>query len=119
MDPVRREIQAFDGETIRSELNALPKKDRSKLSALIEYLEECPRENPHPVQIDAYENGVLRIRHIKAAYQGRALCYIAESREGFQKFVLLLVYKKESDRVPPAMLETAKRRMDRHRKGKP
>ena len=115
---MRRVIEAFDEDTIRSELSSLPIKDRSKLSALLEFYENSQSGDPHPVQIDAYGGGILRIRHAKAAYQGRALGYISESRKDYQKLILLLVYKKESDRVPSAVMETARRRMEQHKKRK-
>ena len=115
---MRREIEPFDEATIISELSALPAKDRAKLAALLEFLEESQDGNPYPAQIDGYEHGLLRLRHVKAAYQGRAIFYVSESKQQFQKMVLLIVYKKETKKVPTAILETARQRMDQHKRKK-
>lgn len=109
---------AFDEDVIRAELESLPSKDRAKLAALMEFYEGVGLENPYPAQIDSYEHGILRIRHVKANYQGRALYYVSESLEGFQKLTLLVVYKKETGKVPSAVIETARRRMDQHKRKK-
>lgn len=114
---MQREFEAFDEDVIRAELDSLPSKDRAKLVAILEFYEVVGVGNPYPVQIDSYDHGILRIRHVKANYQGRALFYISKAREGYQKLTLLAVYKKESRRLPSAILETARRRMDQH-KGK-
>ncbi|MCO5297806.1 MAG: type II toxin-antitoxin system RelE/ParE family toxin [Fimbriimonadaceae bacterium] len=116
---MRREFEPFDEEVILAELESLPTKDRSKLAALMEFYEEVETGNPYPAQIDLYDHGIYRIRHAKASYQGRALFCVSEAREGYQKLTLLVVYKKESHKVPAAILQTARRRMEQHKKGKP
>lgn len=113
---MRREFEAFDEEVVRAELASLPTKDRSKLAALMEFYEEVGTGNPYPAQVDLYEHGIYRLRHAKASYQGRALYYVSESRDGYQKLTLLSVYKKESAKVPSAILETARRRMEQHKR---
>lgn len=115
---MRREIVPFDDEIIRSELSDLPIKDRAKLVALIEYYEESQSGNPYPVQLNVYDHGLIRLRHAKASYQGRAILYIAESKKEFQRLVLLVIYKKESNKAPDSILVTAKKRMEQHKKEK-
>ena len=112
---MRREIEPFDANTIAAELASLPTKDRAKLAALIEFYEDSGTGNPYPARIDAYGNGLFRLRHVKSAYQGRSLFYISESREGYQKLTLLAIFKKESGKVPTNTLATARSRMEQHK----
>ncbi len=65
---MRREFIPFDPAVIEREMAALPRQDAAKLAALIEYYEGCGFGNPGPVQIDAYGDGLFRLRHIKPAY---------------------------------------------------
>lgn len=113
---MRREFEPFDEKTIRAEFDSLPRKDRAKLAALIEFYEDADIGNPYPAQVDAYEGGVFRLRHVKASYQGRALFYVNESREGAQRLILLTIYKKESASALAAVLDRARRRMADHKR---
>jgi len=107
---MRREFVPFDELIIKKELDALPSKDAEKLVALMMHFEKCGLGNPSPAQIDDYGDGILRIRHIKPAYQGRAIYFASERTYGFEKLVILLVFKKETQKTPASVLETAKRR---------
>ena len=106
---MRREFVPFDEQTILGELRALPASDRAKLEALIEHHETVGLGNPAPAQVDEY-GGLYRLRHIKAAYQGRLIFFAVERTKGFERLVILVVYKKQSQRTPAAVIETARRR---------
>jgi phage-related protein len=71
------------------------------------------RQNSHrscPAQVDDYGNGLYRLRHIKPAYQGRLLFFASDCSAGFERLVMLVVYKKQGQKAPQHILETAKRR---------
>ena len=57
-----------------------------------------------------YEDGLYRLRHIKPAYQGRLIFFAVDRAAGFERLVILTVYKKQSQKAPASVLETAKRR---------
>lgn len=107
---MRREFVPFDEQTIQKELDELPAKDADKLVALISHYEVCGNENPMPVQVDSYGDGIYRLRHMKPAYQGRMLFFTSERTRDFERLVILAVYKKEGQRTPTIILDTAKRR---------
>jgi len=107
---VRREFVPFDEETIRQELRTLPDRDRAKLEALIEHYETVGFDNPAPAQVDDYGDGLYRLRHVKPAYQGRLIYFAVDRTKGFERLVILAVYKKQSQKTPVSVIETAKRR---------
>jgi phage-related protein len=116
---VRREFVPFDEGIIVKELRALPNRDRAKLEALIEHYETVGLGNPAPAQVDDYGEGLYRSRHSKAAYQGRLIFFAAQRAKEFERLVILMVYKKESQRVPISAIETARRRKQQwERRGK-
>jgi phage-related protein len=97
----------FERDTIRAELDDLPAKDAAKLVSLMEHYRSVGTGNPSPAQIDDYGNGIYRLRHIKSAYQGRLLYFAVERTAGFERLVVLAVYKKESKSVPKTILDRA------------
>ena len=105
-----REFVPFHEDTIRKELDELPPKDAAKLASLMGHYEQCGLENPAPVQIDDYGDRLYRLRHIKPAYQGRLLFFTVDRTAGFERLVVLVVYKKQGQKAPQHILETAKRR---------
>lgn len=107
---MRREFIPFDEEVILTELKALPTSDRAKLEALIEHYETVGRGNPSPAQIDDYGDGIYRLRHVKAAYQGRLIFFAVDRKQGYERLIILTVYKKEGQRTPATVIETARRR---------
>jgi phage-related protein len=107
---VRREFVPFDEKIIRDEFVALPAKDRAKLAALIEHYQACGLGDPTPVQIDGYGEGIFRLRHVKPAYAGRLLFFAVDRRVGYERLVILLIFKKEGQKTPTQVLETARRR---------
>lgn len=113
---MRREWVYFDFETVRAELDALPEKDEGKLLALMEYYLTVGLNNPSPVQIDDYGDGIKRLRHIKPAYAGRALFFTIDREAGFERLVVLTVYKKQSQGVPKSILDRARSRMTEYKR---
>jgi hypothetical protein len=111
---MRREFDYFDDDIITAELDALPAKDAAKLVVLMDYYETVGLGGPSPAKIQNYGDGIMCIRHIKPAYNGRALFYAGESRSGYQLLWLLTVYKKESQEVPKQILERARERKAAH-----
>jgi len=108
---MQRKFIPFDEQIIRKELDSLPDRDAAKLVAVMEHYEQCGRGNPAPAQIDEYPGGIMRIRHAKSAYQGRAVYFSVERGEGgIERLIVLTVYKKEGTKVPASVLTTAQRR---------
>jgi hypothetical protein len=70
---VRREFVPFDEDVIKGEFDDLPSNEADKLAALVAHYQLCSRGNPAPAQIDDYGEGLLRLRHVKPAYQGRMI----------------------------------------------
>ncbi|MEI7985292.1 MAG: type II toxin-antitoxin system RelE/ParE family toxin [Armatimonadota bacterium] len=100
---MKREWVFFERDSIRAELDDLPAKDAAKLVSLMEHYRDVGTGN----QIDDYGNGIYRLRHIKSAYQGRLLYFAVERTFGFERLVVLAVYKKESKSVPKTILDRA------------
>ncbi len=109
-----REFVPFDEDTIRKELDELPARDAAKLISPMRHYEQCGMGDPSPAQIDDYGYGLYRLRHIKPAYQGRLLFFAVARRHldpaGLERLVMLAVYKKQGQKAPGHILETAKRR---------
>ena len=95
---------------IDREVDALPAKDAAKLLTLIDHYEACGLGDPTPVQIDGYGDGIYRLRHVKPAYAGRLLFFPVDRRAGYERLIVLLVYKKEGQKTPLHVLEMARRR---------
>ncbi|CAN5553108.1 hypothetical protein BH11ARM2_BH11ARM2_16220 [soil metagenome] len=111
---MRREWVYFNVETVEAEFLALPNKDEAKLLSLMEHYVTAGLGNPSPAQISDYGDGLYRLRHIKSVYQGRLIFFAVERIAGFERLVVLTVYKKQSQSVPQSVLERA--RMAEYRK---
>ena len=107
---MRRDFVPFDEEIIQKEFDALPATDAAKLGMLMDHYETVGLGNPAPVQIDDYGDGLFRLRHIKSAYQGRLIYFTVDRSAGYERLVILTVYKKQSQKTPANLIETAKRR---------
>lgn len=107
---MRREFIPFDESIIRKEFLALPDLDRAKMLALIEHYQQCGFGNPSPAQVDDYGGGLYRLRHVKQAYQGRLIFFATDRVAGFERLVILVVFKKQSQDLPQKVLETARYR---------
>jgi phage-related protein len=60
--------------------------------------------------VDDYGDGIYRLRHIKPTYQGRLLFFASGRSSDFEELVMLVVYKKQSQKAPLHVLETARKR---------
>jgi phage-related protein len=107
---MRREFIPFDEDAIQKELDELPPKDAAKLAALMNHYEQSGFGNPSPAQVDDYGDGIYRLRHIKPTYQGRLLFFASGRSSDFEELVMLVVYKKQSQKAPLHVLETARKR---------
>lgn len=107
---MRREFIPFDEDTIRKEFGDLPESDRAKLVSLLGHYQGSGLGNPSPAKIDDYGEGLYRLRHIKPAYQGRLNYFAVDRQAGFERLMILKVYKKESQKTPASVVETALRR---------
>ena len=110
-----REFVPHDEPVIEAEADALKKAaktDWSKLAYCIERYEEAgPKENPSPAMIEAFGEGFLELRHIKGDYKGRLLFYVPKSPKGTEDLVMLVVFRKQTQKTPQAMIDLAVRRM--------
>lgn len=88
----------------------MPGNDAAKLGTLMEHYQTVGHGNPSPVQIDDYGNGLYRLRHIKPSYQGRLIFLAVDRAAGFERLVILVIYKKQGQKTPADVIETAKRR---------
>jgi phage-related protein len=107
---MRREFIPFDEDAIQKELDELPPRDAAKLAALMDHYEQSGFGNPSPAQVDDYGDGIYPLRHIKPAYQGRLLFFASDRSSGLEKLVMLAVCKKQGQKAPLHVLETARKR---------
>lgn len=106
----------FDFDTICAEFADLTNKDRAKLLSLLEHYRTVGSANPSPAKIDDYGDGLYRLRHFKPAYQGRLLFFTIERVAGFERLVVLTVFKKEGQDVLQSVLDRARSRMKEYRR---
>lgn len=100
----------FDKKRIDKELQALPAGDRSKLIAAMYAFEDGQQLG---YTIKSYESGIKMITDSGRA-QGRCLFFI-ETGHGY---VMLKVYKKESQQVPVSVLKAAVERKRKYETGR-
>ena len=110
-----REFVPFDEAVIEKELDALEKASSSDLAKLDfcmrRYEMVSTKENPSPASIETFDEGFLEIRHIKGNYKGRLLFYISKLPKGTEELVMLVVFRKETQKTPQAMIDLAEKRM--------
>lgn len=104
---MRREFEAFDSEIIRAEFRALPIEDESELAALMDDYRNAPIRPEPPIQVQSYVGGIRCLRHRSPHFAGRCLFFVAEASKDYQRLVIVVIYKKETDQVPPAILRKA------------
>lgn len=68
--------------------------------------------------IEDYGDEIKCLRDVNARYQNRTLFFVAEAKPDYQLIVILLHYKKESNKVPRRILDLAKQRMKLWQKGR-
>lgn len=93
---MRREIQAFDLDVIRRELDSLPDRDAADVLKLIERFETAPTRPVSPILIEDYGDEIKCLRDVNARYQNRTLFFVAEAKPDYQLIVILLHYKKKN-----------------------
>lgn len=105
---VVRKFEAFDQATINEEFLALTRADfRDLTHAMAQY----QRGEESGYIVKNYGDGLMMI---KGNRQGRCLWFSTDRIEdGIQVLTALLVYKKETMRVPDRILQTARERMGR------
>ena len=69
------------------------------------------KENPSPAFIESFDAGFLELRHIKGNYKGRLLFYVPKAPKGTEELVMLVVFRKQTQKTPRAMIELAEKRM--------
>ena len=110
-----REFVPFDEEVIDRELDALEKassSDLAKLDFCMRRFEQVsPKENPSPALIESFDEGFLELRHIKGDYKGRMLFYMPKVPKGTEELVILVVFRKQTQKTPQDMVRLAERRM--------
>ena len=122
-----REFVPFDEAVIEKEFEALERAsvvDLAKLDFCMKRYEEVsPKENPSPAFIQTFADGFLELRHIKGDYKGRLLFYPATSPKETEDLVMLVVFRKQTQKTPAAVIELAVKRMridqEKRRKGEP
>jgi len=103
-----RKFEAFDQVTINEEFLALPRADFRDLTHA---MAQFQRGEVSGYTIKNYGDGLMMI---KGNRQGRCLWFSpAQFEDGIQVLIALLVYKKETIRVPDRILQTARERMGR------
>ncbi len=114
---MNREWIFYNRKVIQAELDGIPAKDAAKLTSLMEHYRTAGLSNPAPALIDDYGGGIKRLRHVKPAYQGRLIFFIVDRTAGFERLVVLTVYKKQSQDVPQNILDRAKARKAEYERG--
>ncbi len=102
-----RRWRAFDPETINRELAALAREDlRALRFAMFHY----GAESGAHCRVENYGKGLMMVTN-SGRGQGRCLFFTVRIEDGVESLTALLVYKKESQKAPQAILDTARRRM--------
>ncbi len=105
---VLRKFEAFDQATINEEFLALPRADFRDLTHA---MAQFQRGEESGYILKNYGDDLMMI---KGNRQGRCLWFTTNRVEdGMQILTALLVYKKETMRVPDRILQTARERMRR------
>jgi phage-related protein len=110
-----REFVPFDVKVIDDEFDALRRSsstDAAKLEFCINHFEEVsPKENPSPAMIESFGEGFKELRHEKGAYKGRLLFYEPNLPKGTEDLVMLVLFRKQTQKTPGAEIRKALRRM--------
>ena len=109
-----RKFEPFDEAVIIRELRELPRDERR---ALFWAMENYQNDSGFAYLVKSYGDGLMMIRD-RSHGQGRCLFFKRESvvqPDGtkLERLISLLVYKKESNNVPEAVLKTARQRMEK------
>ncbi len=102
---MKRKFRPFDAETIRKEIMSLPAEDHKRLTVAMKAYQMGLGVG---YQIKSYNSGIEMITD-SGNSQGRCIYFTRAADE----LIVLVVYKKESDKAPRAILKLAKQRRDR------
>jgi phage-related protein len=112
---VPREYVPFDDEQIAQEfaqLDSSSPSDAAKLDFCMLRIEETlPHANPSPALVWTFKDGFKELRHIKGQYKGRLFFYEPNVPEGTQDLVMLVVFRKQSQKTPKTEIAKAMSRM--------
>jgi hypothetical protein len=102
-----REFVLFDENVIEKELGKLKessKFDLAKLEFCTRYYQQLdPKKVPSPA-INSSDKGNLELRHKKGFYKARLLYCESKVPKGTEELVMLLVFRKDSQNTPKAMI---------------
>lgn len=111
-----REFVPFNEAVIDDEREALRKSssvDLAKLDACMVRIEDTsPHENPSPAMIESFAEGFKELRHVKGDYKGRLLFYEPSIPKGTEDLVMLVVFRKQTQKTPRTVVRTAVERMN-------
>ncbi len=81
-------------------------------------MEKSGGENPHPALVKSLGGGLYEVRHVASEFGGRGIFCYEDRPDLGRKEVLLLVFRKESQKPPQRILIIARSRMEAVRKRK-
>jgi phage-related protein len=112
---VAREFVPYDEEQIDAEyakLEASSERDAAKLDFVMERIEDtAPNENPSPAVVWTFEEGFKELRHMKGDYKGRLLFYEPTLPKGTEELVMLVIFRKQTQKTPKGEIAKAVKRM--------
>jgi phage-related protein len=102
-----RKFKPFDRDAIVEELETIDSSGRGKLFWL---MTKYARGEAAPYMIRQFSEGFSEIRHQDAQYQGRAMFF----EHG--DLIILVAFRKESQKKPKRLIELARKRMNDYKK---
>jgi len=105
---MKRKFEPFDAEKINKEFWDLPSQDRA---ALMEAMSLYQQNSGIGYQVKNYGKGLEMITDSGSA-QGRCLFFTRTP----ERFIALLVYKKESQKLPKRIESTARERLNEYKR---
>jgi phage-related protein len=107
---VRRKFEPFDAEVIKREFFSLPVDDAISLKIAMKSYQD---ELGIGYRVENYGSG-LEMLTDSGRGQGRCLFVCRDSAgSNAERLIVLLIYKKESQKAPAHVVATARKRMER------
>jgi len=110
-----KKLVPFNKEIIDAEFASLRKSSAADVAKLLFCMQRFQTalqgENPSPALIKKFDDGLLELRHEKGQYKGRLLFYKASEPVGTEENVILVVFRKETQKTPTGVVEIALKRM--------
>src|SRR5947209_1503191 len=107
-----RKFIPFEPATITEEFRRLDSPHRAKLMYAMERFQESFIKVAPAAIKSGYPQGILEIRHQEGVYKGRALFFERTS----EQLIVLIVYRKESNKTPKRFIGLALNRKHTHEK---